>query len=76
MIIETYKDGDVVSFKLARGEEIVARLDKETTSPTKLTSPMVLIVQADESMGPSYVLRWLTGKFEMQKFSVASYCKD
>ena len=52
MIIETpYKDGDTVSFKLASGEEVVARLDKETNSSYKISKPMVLIVQADESMG-------------------------
>ena len=52
MIIETsYKDGDTVSFKLASGEEIVARLDKETNTSFKISKPMVLIVQADESMG-------------------------
>ena len=78
MIIETpYKDGDVVSFKLASGEEIVARLDKETTSSYKINKPMVLIVQADESMGlaPFMFSVGPTGKFEMQKSSVACTAK-
>ena len=78
MIIETpYKDGDTVSFKLASGEEVVARLDKETSSSYKISKPMVLIVQADESMGlaPFMFSVGPTGKFEMQKTSVACTAK-
>ena len=52
MMIETpYKNGDTVSFKLASGEEIVARLDEETSDAYKIKKPMVLIVQQDQSMG-------------------------
>lgn len=78
MIIETsYKDGDTVSFKLASGEEIVARLDEETNSSFKISKPMVLIVQADESMGlaPFMFSVGPKGKFEMQKTSVACTAK-
>jgi len=46
MLIEApYKDGDTVSFKLASGEEIVARLEQETDTYYTLKKPMVLIAQ-------------------------------
>ena len=48
MLIETpYKDGDTVSFKLASGEEIVARLEKEDETYYTLKKPMVLIAQQE-----------------------------
>jgi len=78
MIIETpYKDGDTVSFKLASGEEVVARLDKESSSEYSISKPMVLIVQADESMGlaPFMFSVGPSGKFQMQKGSVACVAK-
>ena len=44
MIIETpYKNGDTVSLKLTSGEELVARLDDETTTHYQLHKPMVLV---------------------------------
>jgi hypothetical protein len=46
MLIETpYKEGDTVSLKLSSGEEIVGRLDEETTTRFVLNKPMVLIMQ-------------------------------
>jgi hypothetical protein len=46
MLIETpYKTGDTVSLKLSSGEEIVARLEEETTTKFTLKKPMVLIMQ-------------------------------
>ena len=48
MIIETpYKNGDTVSLKLSSGEEIVARLEDETTKEFVVKKPMVLIAQAE-----------------------------
>ena len=48
MIIETpYKVGDTVSLKLSSGEEIVARLEEETTTKFTLKKPMVLIMGAE-----------------------------
>ena len=48
MLIEApYKNGDTVSLKLSSGEEIVARLDKETPKEYTLKKPMVLIMQAE-----------------------------
>ena len=46
MLIETpYKEGDTVSFKLSSGEEIVARLEKESDKDFTLRKPMVLVAQ-------------------------------
>lgn len=78
MIIETlYKDGDTVSFKLASGEEVVARLEKENADSYNISKPMVLIVQADESMGlaPFMFSVGPSGKFQMQKGSVSCVAK-
>ena len=37
--------GDIVSFKLNSGEELVARMDDETPTEYTLFKPMVLIMQ-------------------------------
>jgi len=45
MLLEIDKglsEGDVVTLKLTSGEEIVARLDKETDTHYRLTKPMVI----------------------------------
>jgi hypothetical protein len=48
MMIETpYKVGDTVSLKLSSGEEIVGRLDDESTTKFTLKKPMVLIMGAE-----------------------------
>ena len=51
MLIEApYKDGDTVSLKLSSGEELVARLDNETSKEYTLKKPIVLIMQ-NEGLG-------------------------
>ena len=77
IIHKPIKNGDTVSFKLSSGEEIVARLDEETPTSFKISKPMVLIVQTDESMGlaPFMFSVGPKGKFEMQKTSVACTAK-
>ena len=46
MLIETpYKEGDVISLKLTSGEEVVARLEKETNDTIELHKPLMLIAQ-------------------------------
>ena len=48
MLIEApYKVGDTVSLKLSSGEEIVGRLDDESTTKFTLKKPMVLIMGAE-----------------------------
>tara|TARA_B110000240_G_scaffold125847_1_gene140181 strand:+ start:241 stop:531 length:291 start_codon:yes stop_codon:yes gene_type:complete len=48
MLIEApYKVGDTVSFKLNSGEELVSRLETETTTSYTLRKPMVLIANQD-----------------------------
>ena len=49
MLLEIDKglaEGDVVTLKLTSGEEIVARLDKETDTHYRLTKPMVIAMGA------------------------------
>ena len=77
MIIETpYKDGDTVSFKLASGEEIVARLDKEDTKSFTIKKPMVLIAQ-QEGLGLAPFMFSVSPdtKFVIQATSVACVAK-
>ena len=51
MLIEVpYRDGDVISIKLASGEEMVARLEKETADTLVLSKPTMLIA-SDGGMG-------------------------
>ncbi len=78
MIIETpYKDGDTVSFKLASGEEIVAKLDETKTDSYTLKKPMVLIMQQDGSMGLAPFMFSVNpdAKFNMLKSTVSCVAK-
>lgn len=78
MMIETpYKNGDTISLKLASGEEIVARLEEETSDTYKIKKPMVLIVQQDQSMGlaPFMFSVKPDARFEMQKGAVSCTAK-
>lgn len=51
MLIETpYKEGETVSLKISSGEEVIARLEKETDNDIVLVKPMMLVVQ-QQGMG-------------------------
>ena len=77
MIIETpYKEGDTVSFKLASGEEIVARLEKEDTKTYTVKKPMVLIAQAEGlGLAPFMFSVSPDAKFNIQSTSVSCVAK-
>jgi|TARA_B110000967_G_scaffold12785_1_gene12380 hypothetical protein len=77
MLIESsYKDGDVVSLKLSSGEEIVARLDKETPKEYTLKKPMVLIMQAEGlGLAPYMYSVKPTSKFNILVNSVSCIAK-
>ena len=77
MIIETpYKDGDTVSFKLASGEEIVARLEKEGTKEFTVRKPMVLIAQ-EQGLGLAPFMFSVSpdAKFNIQASSISCIAK-
>ena len=77
MIIETpYKEGDTVSFKLASGEEIVARLEKEDAKTFSVKKPMVLIMQ-QEGLGLAPFMFSVSpdAKFTLQASSVSCVAK-
>ena len=77
MIIETpYKAGDIVSFKMSSGEEIIARLDAEETAVYKLSKPMVLIVQ-QQGMGLAPFMFSVSpdSKFMLNKHAVSCVSK-
>jgi hypothetical protein len=77
MIIETpYKEGDTVSFKLASGEEIVARLEKEGTKDFTIRKPMVLIAQAEGlGLAPFMFSVSPESKFVLQTTSISCIAK-
>ena len=77
MLIEApYKVGDVVSLKLSSGEEIVARLEEETTTKFTLKKPMVLIMQ-QEGLGLAPYMFGATPetKFMLQAHAVSCIAK-
>jgi len=77
MLIETpYKDGDTVSFKLASGEEIVARLEKETETSFTVKKPMVLIA-GEKGLGLAPFMFSVSpdAKFVLQASSVSCVAK-
>jgi hypothetical protein len=77
MIIETpYKEGDTVSFKLSSGEEIVARLEKESTTEYTVKKPMVLIAQAEGlGLAPFMFSVSPDAKFNIKSTSVSCVAK-
>jgi hypothetical protein len=43
LLQETYKAGDTISIKLSSGEELVAKLDSETSDDMVVEKPMILM---------------------------------
>ena len=77
MLIETpYKEGDTVSFKLSSGEEIVARLEKESDKDFTLRKPMVLVAQQQGlGLAPFMFSVSSDSKFVLQASSVSCIAK-
>jgi hypothetical protein len=77
MLIETpYKEGDTVSFKLSSGEEIVARLEKESDKDFTLRKPMVLVAQQQGlGLAPFMFSVSPDSKFVLQASSVSCIAK-
>ena len=51
MLIETpYKNGDTVSIKLSSGEELIARLEEETSDGFSLNKPL-MVVAGQQGLG-------------------------
>jgi hypothetical protein len=77
MLIELpYKAGDTVSFKLSSGEELVARLEEETSTTYRLHKPMVLIAQ-QQGLGLAPFMFGVSpdAKFVLQAASVSCVAK-
>jgi hypothetical protein len=77
MLVEVpYKEGDTVSLKLSSGEEIVARLEKETETAFTVKKPMVLIAQAEGlGLAPFMFSVSPDAKFNLQATSVSCVAK-
>lgn len=77
MLIELpYKIGDIVSFKLSSGEEILGRLEEETDKVFTLHKPMVLIMgQQGLGLAPFMFSVSPDAKFRLQSSSVSCLAK-
>ena len=77
MMIETpYKVGDTVSLKLSSGEEIVGRLDDESTTKFTLKKPMVLIMGAEGlGLAPYMYIVSPDAKFQLLAATVSCIAK-
>lgn len=77
MLIELpYKIGDIVSFKLSSGEEILGRLEEETDSVFTLHKPMVLIMgQQGLGLAPFMFSVSPDAKFRLRTGSVSCVAK-
>lgn len=77
MLLETpYKIGDTVSFKLSSGEELVARLEEESSTTYKLHKPMVLIAQQQGlGLAPFMFSVSPDGKFVLNSSAVSCMAK-
>ena len=64
--------GDIVSFKLNSGEELVARMDDETPTEYTLFKPMVLIMQ-QQALGLAPFMFGVSpdAKFKLQAHAVS-----
>jgi len=77
MLIETpYKTGDTVSLKLTSGEEVVARLDKETEKGYELHKPLMLTAtQQGVGLAPFMFTVGADSKFIINTQSVVCIAK-
>lgn len=77
MLIELpYKIGDIVSFKLSSGEEILGRLEEETDKVFTLHKPMVLIMgQQGLGLAPFMFSVSPESKFRLQSSSISCVAK-
>ena len=65
------EQGEVLTFKIVSGEEIVARLDSESETEYVLLKPMMIVIQPDSvGLGPFMFSMDPQGKFHLMKNSV------
>jgi len=77
MLIDTpYKEGDTISFKTVAGEEVIARLQKETENSLKVTKPMALTAsQQGLGMVPFTFTVSPSSSIEMNKATIVFIAK-
>lgn len=77
MLIEIpYRTGDIVSFKLSSGEEILGRLEEEGDKNFTVLKPMVLIMgQQGLGLAPFMFSVSPNAKFTLRKGSVSCVAK-
>jgi hypothetical protein len=74
----SYKQGDVVTFKLTSGEEIIARINEDRTTEYVLTKPMALINTPNGGLGmmPTPISSNPTESVVLNKHAVSIHVKS
>jgi hypothetical protein len=74
LLNKTYTQGDVITFKLTNGEEVIAKYQGETLTEYQITKPVVLTPTPQGSLGmlPSmFSVELNTVTINLQKSAVA-----
>jgi len=77
LIQKNYNKGDVVSFKLNNGEEVISRIDEENDDHYMLNKPMVLIPGPNNGLGLAPLMFSVDPKemVRLNKQSIATQAK-
>jgi len=77
MVAKTYNTGDVITFKLTIGEEIIARLSSDNTTEYILNKPMALLNTPQGGLGmmPVPISANVTDLIVLNKHAVAFHGK-
>jgi len=77
LMAKTYNTGDVVTFKLTSGEEIIARITEDRTAEYALNKPMALLNTPNGGLGmmPVPISSNHADPVVLNKHAVAFHCK-
>jgi hypothetical protein len=77
MLVNKYNQGDVISFKLLTGEELLARVTEDRTEDYVLMKPMVLLNTPQGGLGmmPSPISADPANPIVLNKHAVAIHAK-
>ena len=77
LLQKSFNKGDVVSFKLNNGEEVITRIDEENIDHYTLNKPMVLIPGPNNSLGLAPMMFSIEPKdlVRLNKQSIAMHAK-
>jgi hypothetical protein len=67
LINKGFSQGDILSFKLISGEEIIARLEEDTGETFKISKPVVVVLQGRGAGTMPWVLLGEDSVLELKK---------